>query len=207
MKICMLNRKTAPSHPCFLLLASFTETGVLAPQKRLGIFLCLSETEWLQRTQLPNTGICRFSMRKWCGCSLTQHYPPLHRASSFVVPHSFIWKIRQWWPYIWRKFLIWKIDPDPRWQRSKWKLHYPPRTNLKLQLSCTEIILNNQLNTSCRGALQPRIDRRKHFSTMWVEGSEQEMWKGWLVGLPWATALSTWGIFQWLRDSPEKCGI
>ena len=40
---------------------------------------------------------------------------------------------------------------DPRWQRSKWKLHKPPlRTNLELQLNCREIILNNQLNTSWR---------------------------------------------------------
>ena len=43
---------------------------------------------------------------------------------------------------------------DPRWRRSKWKLHLrSPRTNMELQLNYRKIILNNQLNISWREAL------------------------------------------------------
>ena len=43
---------------------------------------------------------------------------------------------------------------DPRWWKSKWKVHQPPpRTKLELQLNYRRIILNNRLNTGWREAL------------------------------------------------------
>lgn len=70
---------------------------------------------------------------------------------------------------------------DPRWQRSDWRLHWPPSgTNQELQLNYGEIIQNKQLNNSGRGALYPWTDRRISFTTWLVQSTEetQEEWLG-----------------------------
>ena len=48
------------------------------------------------------------------------------------------------------------------WQ-SRWKLYQPlPRMKLELQINYRTIILNNQVKTSWKKVLYPRIYRRSH---------------------------------------------
>ena len=107
----------------------------------------------------------------------------------------------------------WQVDSrrifekeNPRWQRSKWKLHWPlPRTNLELQPNCREIILNNQLNTSWTEAY--------NYGQTEENTSPQCDWEGvrrrhrGLAGLPQMAAEVPKGYFSGRGDPLEKCGV